>query len=252
MQPLKSKTRKALIFTDLDGTLLNDRYSFKEAQPIICRLQALGARIVCCSSKTRSEIEYYMQQLHISDPFISENGAAIFVPKGYFKQTQGYTKQVKQYLVTELGIPYSDIRHAFERIRANCDCSIEGFGDMTAQKIADACKLPISLARLAKQREYSEPFHIKGEEKRVFEAIRQENLSWTKGGKFYHLIGHHDKASATIILRKMYDREFSDLMVIGVGDGPNDFGMLRVVDKPIMVKGNKLHVTWESVQSLLQ
>ena len=65
-------------------------------------------------------------------PFISENGAAIFVPTGYFEvEGQYWTKQTKQYDIVELGIAYSLIRKKFERIRKTLCNEILGFGDMT-------------------------------------------------------------------------------------------------------------------------
>jgi mannosyl-3-phosphoglycerate phosphatase len=247
MQLLKSKTN-AVIFTDLDGTLLNESYSFKEVQSTINQLQAAGVKIVFCSSKTRSEIEYYKEKLDIKDPFVSENGAAIFVPKDHFKQIQSCTRETRQYYVIELGIPYSIIRQAFERIKTSCDCSMVGFGDMTPEEIAEDSGLSVSLAKLAKQREYTEPFKLgKGQDEQVVEAIRQENLCCTKGGRYYHLVGHHDKASAIILLKKMYEREFGDLCTVGVGDHINDLGMLRVVDKSFMVEDKKIRLTWKNV-----
>jgi mannosyl-3-phosphoglycerate phosphatase len=73
---------RTIVFSDLDGTLLDENYSFEVAQPVIARLKALKVPIVLCSSKTRMEIEYFRTKMEINDPFISENGAAIFVPTG--------------------------------------------------------------------------------------------------------------------------------------------------------------------------
>ncbi len=239
---------KTIIFADLDGTILDENYSFQETKPIIKRLVSLNAAIIFCSSKTRTEIELYRKQIGITDPFISENGAAIFVPKTYFEHNLSYTKQTKQYDVIELGISYSEIRQAFERVREKCGCHIVGFGDMTAKELAEDSGLTIDLAKLAKQREYSEPFRIEeGQEEKVFDAIRKEHLSCVKGGRYFHLVGNHDKAKATVLLKKLYAQEFDKLATIGVGDQENDLGMLQVVDKPFLVKGNKLLSVWEKI-----
>jgi mannosyl-3-phosphoglycerate phosphatase len=247
MQLLKSKTN-IVIFADLDGTLLNESYSFKEVQPIINQLKAAGVKIVFCSSKTRSEIEYFKEILGIRDPFVSENGAAVFMPKGYFKQTQSYTRETEQHYIIELCVPYSIIRQAFERIKANCGCPMVGFGDMTAKEIEKDSGLSAILAKLAKKREYTEPFKLgKEHEEQIFNAIRQENLCCTKGGRYYHLTGHHSKATAIILLKKMYERELGDLRTVGVGDYTNDLGMLRVVDKPFMVEDKKIGLTWKTI-----
>lgn len=68
-------------------------------------------------SKTRLETEYYRNKLGIKDPFISENGAAIFIPRGYFNLNYHYTRRTEHYDIVELGTAYSEIREKLERIR---------------------------------------------------------------------------------------------------------------------------------------
>ncbi len=239
---------RTLIFADLDGAILEENYSFHEIKPTIMLLSSLSVAVVFCSSKTRSEIEFYRKEMGINDPFISENGAAIFVPRGYFGLNQSYAKRTKRYDIIELGVSYSEIRQAFERVREKCGCQVVGFGDMTTKELSEDSGLTIELAKLAKQREYTEPFRIKeGQEETVFDAIRKEHLSCIKGGKYYHLVGNHDKAKATIILKNLYAQELDELVTIGVGDQLNDLGMLQVVDKPFLVRGNKLLLVWENI-----
>ena len=96
---------KSVIFADLDGTFLNDKYDFSETKPIVNQLSALGGSIVFCSSKTRNEIEFYRKAVGINEPFIAENGAAIFIPKHYFpfKYDCSHTARYK---VIRLGASY--------------------------------------------------------------------------------------------------------------------------------------------------
>jgi mannosyl-3-phosphoglycerate phosphatase len=73
-----------LIFTDLDGTLLDhDSYSFDAAQAALELLRLHQASLIFTTSKTRFEIERLQSAVKICEPFISENGAAIFFPDGY-------------------------------------------------------------------------------------------------------------------------------------------------------------------------
>jgi mannosyl-3-phosphoglycerate phosphatase len=71
-----------IVFTDLDGTLLNhDNYDYTDALPGISLLKKSGIPLVFCSSKTRQEQEMLRGALNITDPFIVEDGGAIFIDK---------------------------------------------------------------------------------------------------------------------------------------------------------------------------
>jgi mannosyl-3-phosphoglycerate phosphatase len=77
--------KKPIIFTDLDGTLLDySTYSFEKALPALQLLKEKDIPLIICSSKTKKEIEYYRKKLDNHHSFISENGGGIFIPKGYF------------------------------------------------------------------------------------------------------------------------------------------------------------------------
>jgi HAD superfamily hydrolase (TIGR01484 family) len=100
---------KNVVFADLDGTFLDEAYGCKDTKPLVKRLSALGSAVVFCSSKTRSEIEYYRKTLRLNEPFISENGSAIFIPKNYFNQSYRCTRS-SGYNVITLGASYCTLR----------------------------------------------------------------------------------------------------------------------------------------------
>ena len=145
---MKDKEIKTVIFTDLDGSLLNEKYDFQDVKPIIERLVASGVPIVFCSSKTRAEIEFYRKKMGINDPFISESGAAVFIPRGYFQFNYAYTRQADSYDVIELGAAYSIIRKKLVGVKIKSASKIIGFGDMTKEEIAKDSGLPLELAKL--------------------------------------------------------------------------------------------------------
>ena len=71
----------AVIYTDLDGTLLDHHtYSFEEALETVHALRDRGIPIVPCTSKTRAETAELMHAAGLFGPMIVENGAAIWVP----------------------------------------------------------------------------------------------------------------------------------------------------------------------------
>ena len=81
MNPPMNNEKRLVVFTDLDGCLLDhDSYSFAPAAEALAVLAAQGIPLVLCSSKTRAEIEMLQQDLGVAHPFVSENGGALFLP----------------------------------------------------------------------------------------------------------------------------------------------------------------------------
>ena len=72
------KNRKILIFTDLDGSLLNrETFMFNEVKEFVKEFDKNDLIIIPNTSKTQIEIENFLQELGIFCPYISENGSSI-------------------------------------------------------------------------------------------------------------------------------------------------------------------------------
>jgi mannosyl-3-phosphoglycerate phosphatase len=249
---LKPECMKIIVFADLDGSLLDDKYEYNQIEPIIHKLLSLNVSIVFASSKTRNEVDFYRNKWRITDPFIIENGSAILIPENYFRILYEFTRRMNGYNIIELGTEYSNIRKKLEIVRKRTGARIVGFGDLTEEEIAKDSGLPISLAKLAKKREYSEPFKIlDGKEKEVLDAISDEGLCFTRGGRYLHALGNCDKGKATSILIKLYLLQFKKIFSIGVGDSANDLAMLKIVDKPFFVnKTADKKAVWKEIEAI--
>ena len=72
-------TRQLVIFTDLDGCLLNKHdYSWDDAATCLRRLHDLTVPVVLSSSKTVAEMAVLADELPIdSFPFVAENGGVV-------------------------------------------------------------------------------------------------------------------------------------------------------------------------------
>jgi mannosyl-3-phosphoglycerate phosphatase len=243
---------KPVIFTDLDGTLLDlETYHYDKALPSIRYLLKRGIPIVFCSAKTRAEQEVYRQELDIPDPFIVENGGAIFISQGYFPFDVSYHKAEDGYQVIELGIPYREIRRVLEQIRVDAKLDFKGFGDMSAQEVAEETGLDIEAARRAKAREYDETLKLEGtpeEIDRVLSAVKEAGLNYTSGGRYYDVTGPNDKGEATKILVDLFRKKLGPVETVGIGDSPNDLPMLSVVDIPVLVQ--KPGGVWEEIAGI--
>ena len=248
-------TTKTVVFADLDGTFLDDKYNYQDTKPIVSQLAALGGSIVFCSSKTRSEIEVYRKAVGINEPFIAENGAAIFIPKGYFPFGYACTKTAR-YNIIRLSTSYATLREKLAQIKRKTASKIIGFGDMTLGELARDAGLTLKLAKLAKKREHDEPFRIvEGNKTSILNAIRNEGLHCTEGGRYFHLTGNTDKGKAVAILNNLYCQMFRKADSFGIGDGPNDLPMLKVVNKPFFIKKkagvNSSFIAWKKILQLI-
>ncbi|HEX9019665.1 MAG TPA: HAD-IIB family hydrolase [Nitrospirota bacterium] len=227
---------QTVIFTDLDGSLLHPAtYSFNEALPALKLIREGNIPLVLCSSKTRAEIEVYRQRLENTDPFIVENGGAIFVPRGYFAFLKDNALH-DGYSVFVFGMPYEEIRKEFVRLRESLHIPVKGFGDMAVDEIAALTGLPHEEAALARKREFGEPFIFEqGVDGRFLKAAETRGLHWTQG-RFHCLMGKHDKGKAVRRLSEWYQRKHGKLITIGIGDGFNDLPLLKEVDHPVLIR----------------
>lgn len=230
-----------IIFSDLDGTLLDSRYSFKKAQTAIKLVKEKNIPLILCSSKTRTEIEHCRKKLENNHPFISENGGGIFLPKGHFKfqitKSRFRIEDEGEYLLIKLGASYDALRTALDELRYE-GFNVRGFGDMTAREVAELTGLKISDVRMARKRDFDEPFIFEGDSKgikKLKQRIKLKGFNYTEG-EFFHIMGDSDKGRAVEIMKKLYLKQFGKIMTIALGDSPNDIEMLEKVDYPVVVQ----------------
>ncbi len=233
--------KQLIIFTDLDGTLLDSKYSFDKARPALALIKKNRIPLVLCTSKTQAEIQLLRKKLRNTHPFISENGGGIFIPKKYFRfQISDFRlkiEEAKKYFVIELGTSYSVLRKALDDLRSE-GFDVNGFGDMSIRKVAELTGLKTSEAKMAKKRDFGEPFVFKGNEasiKKLQQRIKFKGFNFTQG-RFFHIMGNNNKGRAVEILKKLYAKQNRKMITAALGDSPNDIEMLEKVDYPIVVQ----------------
>lgn len=223
MKMLKEKT---IIFTDLDGTLLDhDTYSFEEALPMLDFIKRNKIPLIIVTSKTKEEVLRIQKLLALKEPFIVENGAGIFIPS-----KEGYE-------MISMGFDYAYIRSCFMQYAKSVP--MVGFSDMKEVEVARYTNLSIENASDAKKRIFTEPFILK-DESRLDELRKMANadqLDIVKGGRFYHLITKgQDKAHAIKFLIDHYEKNSDEhFKTIALGDSANDLSMLQSVDMPVLI-----------------
>lgn len=234
--------RCPVVFTDLDGTLLDHAtYTHEPALPALRLLRERNIPLVFCSSKTRAEIEHYRRLLDNREPFVTENGGGIFIPAGYFDLAtlapELVTSRDAGYEVIALGTPYPHLRRALHELRAE-GFALTGFGDLSVAAVAELTGLTQEQAAMAKARDFDEPFLVHGNAATIAQLearIRAKGLCTTKGA-FFHLLGHSDKGVAMAILARLYRAQRGEITVIALGDSPNDLPMLQRADYPVAIR----------------
>lgn len=233
---------KIIIFTDLDGTLLEySSYSFDEARPALDRIRRDNVPLVLCSSKTRTELQYYRMKLGNRHPFVSENGGGIFIPKDYFSpliyKGPFQIEEGDDYDMIRLGARYADLRKAVRELQRE-GYEIKGFGDMSVEELADIANMRLDEAIMAKERDFDEPFICKGPDNKLqglLESIERKGFTFAQA-RFMHILGPSNKGKAVSILIDLYRKKYGDVRTIALGDSANDIPMLEKVDIPVLVQ----------------
>jgi mannosyl-3-phosphoglycerate phosphatase family protein len=226
-----------LIFTDIDGTLIDfESYSYAETAATVAAVVQLGIPLILCSSKTRAEQEVLRQALAIPDPFIVENGSAIFWPANDERRTTNarWSIVVPPSSVIELGVPAAAVWAALTAVRQEIGLTFQGYSDLTVSEVAAITGLDEDAAARARQREYSETIVTSLASATLAQlepALTAQRMTIVSGGKFHTVMGAGaDKGKAVSRLIDLYRREYGDIVTIGLGDSANDAPLLAAVD----------------------
>ena len=209
-----------VIFTDLDGTLLEEDGSLSpDASAALGALRVRGVRVVPLTSKTRLELARWLEELGGEGWGAFENGAGLITPGGVE--------------VLPGALPVDRLRGILRDVREETCLAIRSVEEMPDEELAERTSLPLTKIPLVRAREFDLPFCAPdGAEEAISRALaNRPGARLTKGDRFLHLIGRHDKADA---VRRLVEL-LRPSRTIGLGDAPNDATFLSIVDHPVLV-----------------
>lgn len=214
---------KLIVFTDLDGTLLDHaRYDWSAARPALTALRAADIPLILASSKTAAEIAPLHAALELGEwPVIAENGAARVRPGDTRDDRSAYLRL--RGLLNALPVPLRAL--------------YRGFGDMTDAEVARITGLSPEAAALARARQHSEPGLWAGDDSArdaFLAALAEQGVSARQGGRFLTLSFGGTKAGQMGAIMQDLGRNTA----IALGDAPNDIEMLETAARGIIIRND--------------
>jgi mannosyl-3-phosphoglycerate phosphatase len=232
--------RRLLVFTDLDGTLLDPvHYDWRAAAPMLAELKRRHIPLILCTSKTRAEVDSLRRKMGHEDPYIAENGGILVVPWKFLGKPHGGRSLAREFVV-KLGWSSAEMMRMLAKLAREAKVRVRGLHQMSAAEIAGMTGLTLAQARKARMREASEPFRFVDAtpaQMRAFRAAaRKRRIQVAEGARFWHLAMGADKGQAMMLLIHLTRIvEGLPVQTIAAGDSSIDLPMLKLADLPILM-----------------
>jgi len=225
-----------LIFTDLDGTLLNrDTFKFDSIKTFLKELKKRNIIIIPNSSKTEDEIIEFNNEASFQFPFISENGSIIH-------NLNFLSNEFPEKIMLAKNI--HEIRNIFDKnINQDLKSKCKVISSLTMSEQTKIFGLPENKLKQVYKRSCTIPIIFEGnnKEKLTLKKILLKNgLDLKDGGRVINLGDRINKADAMKKITQMLETKFKyKPKIIAVGDNHNDLEMLQNSDIPCLVKNDK-------------
>ena len=219
---------KYWIVTDLDGTLMDEDYDISPAKKTLKMLAEMNIPVIPCTSKTASEVRYFRKENGLKDPFIVENGAAIY---------GNYVDKISEWELI-LGKTYKELRCILKKISKELNYHLIPLNDLTKSQIFELTGLSEQGINRALDRQWSVPFLNPPDD--IFEKVKlicdSYNVHIFKGNRMSHLLSSESHKGQAVNKLKVHLQN-QDVKIIALGDSQNDLPLLEYADISIVIPG---------------
>ena len=213
------KKKQIVIFTDLDGTLLDkSTFKFDKIEKYFRELILKDIIIIPSSSKTEAELLDFNKQYNLNLSFIAENGSSIH-------RLDLIHKNLPEKIL--LSKPTDEIYKIYKQnITPHLKRKITFILNLKSKEQEEIFGLPLDKMTLAIKRNHSLPI------------IFNDNVNKSKA---------MNKA-LQIITKKLDDK----IITIGVGDNENDIEMIKQTNYPCLVKNDNFNSSLINIDNLIK
>ncbi|MEM1533501.1 MAG: HAD-IIB family hydrolase [Desulfurococcaceae archaeon] len=233
----KALKYRALIFTDIDGTLINGGLS-EDLGYYINRLNSLGFPVIPVTMKTISEVIYLWNKLGADlSAAIVEGGGAIYYSNDFTLSKGLYDHCIDMYFI-KVAKCLTEIENYLKVLEGKCSSKVLRLTKLPPELISELTNLSLEEAVLARKRYFSEAFYTS--EAMCFKEIAEEaksiGLTTMVTDKFIHVSTSSKGRAVGEFLRNSF---FKHLPTIGLGDSELDEDFLELTDVAIVISSNK-------------
>ena len=235
--------KRYLIFTDLDGTLLDhNNYSFGNNKKMISTIINNKNEIIFNTSKTFSECKKLLKELKLSNmPFSTENGAVLYFPKIRFNKIKN-SSSFERYWKLRIAKLSSKSWHQFlkKKQKKYNFLIAQDLSPKILKKYTNLNNTNMMLDREASQIILWEDNLTK------FKLFKNDLKSekegvLIKGSRFIQISSICNKRIAKKLISHAYDIQFRDkysINTIALGDSKNDIDMLNSCKYSCLIKNS--------------
>ncbi len=213
------------VVSDVDGTLMDHSYDLTPAKETIKLLQELLIPVILCTSKTAAEVKVIRKQLNLTDPYIVENGAAIY----------GESLNMANGEII-LGEKYEILENILKSISNEINYELLPLNNISDQDATELTGLKGHSLILMRDRHWSMPFLNPPENmvNIINICCKKFNVEIFRGNRMSHMLSINSNKGKAINELKKYSKN-PDIKIIGLGDSPNDLPLLLNSDFKIVI-----------------